>query len=41
MALCDHEGARVADNEPWVEIRTAAEQELRKIGTVTDFEAGN
>ncbi|MHC4141043.1 MAG: protein kinase domain-containing protein, partial [Planctomycetota bacterium] len=24
MALCDHEGARVADNEPWVEIRTAA-----------------
>jgi serine/threonine protein kinase len=28
LALCDHEGARVADNEPWLEIRTAAEREL-------------
>ncbi|MHC4101128.1 MAG: protein kinase domain-containing protein, partial [Planctomycetota bacterium] len=31
MALCHHEGARVADNEPWVEIRTAAENELKKL----------
>ena len=31
MALCDHEGARVADNEPWVEIRTAAEREIKKL----------
>jgi serine/threonine protein kinase len=30
MALCDNEGARVADNEQWLEIRAAAERELRK-----------
>ncbi|MHC4990668.1 MAG: hypothetical protein ACYTGC_06770, partial [Planctomycetota bacterium] len=38
VKMCDNDGARVADNEPWVEIRTAAERELKKLGTVTDFE---
>ena len=31
LKLCDHEGARVADNEPWVEIHTAAEEELKRL----------
>jgi tetratricopeptide (TPR) repeat protein len=30
MALCDDEGARVSDNEPWLEIRAAAERALRR-----------
>jgi tetratricopeptide (TPR) repeat protein len=32
MKMCDNDGARVADNEPWVEIRNAAEQELETLG---------
>ena len=28
LAMCDHEGAHVSDNEPWEAIRLAAEHEL-------------
>ena len=31
LALCDHDGARVADNEPWLEVRRAVERELERL----------
>jgi tetratricopeptide (TPR) repeat protein len=33
LALCDHDGARVADNEPWLELRREAEELGEELGS--------